>query len=319
MYFRRMPALPEVGFQMGEYRVDSSAEPRHTVLIEAEFLMGTFPVTQQQYRAVAVHWADRRLDPDPSHFKGDLRPVERVRWHDAVAWCACVQERWRELRCVDRAGSTVPIKEFGLPTEAHWEYACRAGTTTEYHAGNGAARLARAGWFNRNADGKTHPVGERDPNAWGLHDMHGNVWEWCRDVWDGHAYRKREDGWVARAWERADAGDDAEFWKEASRNKQDPIRVIRGGSWFNTAGLCRSAIRDWWRPVNRYWTLGFRCCLFPGPVAQANKFGHAQAEPTAGAERRGTRSEADAGGGAGANVRARGAPARSGREARRAP
>jgi formylglycine-generating enzyme required for sulfatase activity len=168
-----------------------------------QYLLGKYPVTQEQYLAIA--------GVNPSYFKGDKLPVEKVSWDEATQWCQKLSEQ---------SGQSVR-----LPTESEWEYACRAGTTTEYNTGDGEKALAKAGWYFGNSDGKTHPVGLKEPNAWGLHDMHGNVWEWCQD----------EVG--------------------------DRLRVLRGGSWDFSARWCRSAYRSRWRPDVRGWDAGFRVCL----------------------------------------------------------
>lgn len=125
------------------------------------YYVGVYPVTQAQWRAV--------MGTDPSDFKGDDRPVEKVSWHDAQEFC--------------KKARTLIGKPVSLLTEAEWEYACRAGTTTEYHSGDTEADLKRAGWYYNNSGNQTHPVGKLEPNVLGLHDMHGNVWEWCQDVY----------------------------------------------------------------------------------------------------------------------------------------
>jgi formylglycine-generating enzyme required for sulfatase activity len=167
------------------------------------YLLGRYPVTQEQYHAIT--------GVNPSYLKGDKLPVEKVSWDDATRYCQMLSEH---------SGQTVR-----LPTEAEWEHACRAGSTTEYYTGDGEEALARAGWYWGNSKRKTHPVGKKEPNAWGLHDMHGNVWEWCRDV------------------------------------VGDRHRVLRGGSWCVTAWRCRSAFRYRWWPDDRDWNCGFRVCL----------------------------------------------------------
>lgn len=126
---------------------------------------------------------------------------------------------------------------YRLPTEAEWEYACRAGATTDYSFGNSDAELGDYGWYDENSGGKTHPVGKKKPNAWGLYDMHGNVWEWCQD-WHG------------------------DYPSGSVTDPTGPVsgsrRVYRGGSWLNVAWFCRSADRDGDAPANRSHYLGFR-------------------------------------------------------------
>jgi formylglycine-generating enzyme required for sulfatase activity len=229
------------------------------VRIKQPFFLGTFPVTQAQWRSVVEQFSGSGMQSDPSDFKGDSRPVEHVSWDDCAAWCELIanSQLLRELQAAD--GKQIAVGRFGLPTEVQWEYACRAGSETEYYTGDGEAALAEAGWFERNSGGKTHPVGELAANEFGLYDMHGNVWEWCQDAWDADAYKKRVDG-------KADPEVSAEDVGE-----RNPVRVIRGGSWINSAGYCRSAIRDRDRPDNRYRNLGFRVCLVPGPVPQPER------------------------------------------------
>jgi formylglycine-generating enzyme required for sulfatase activity len=175
-----------------------------------------------------------------------------VSWDDAQEFVA-----WLNARGILTDGLVAR-----LPWEAEWEYACRAGTETQYGNGNGEGALQEVGWYGENSKGTTQPVGLKRHKPWGLHDMHGNVWEWCEDVYDAKAYAKRSDGWTARAWEETDAGKDAELF-----GGDRPSRVVRGGSWDNTAGRCRAAIRNWGHPLGRYWIQGFRVLLWlPGPV-----------------------------------------------------
>jgi formylglycine-generating enzyme required for sulfatase activity len=243
-------------FRMGSRGRYPEEEPVHRVRITEPYYLGTFPVTQAQYRAVAACAPELRLDPDPSEFKGDARPVEKVSWEDAVAWCGWVERHWRDLRGTTSEGTELMIRRFGLPTEAQWEYACRAGTETEYHTGDGEAALAEAGWYVGNSGGETHPVGEKEANRWGLYDLHGNVFEWCRDAWDADAYKKRPDGVVDPEVSAEDVG------------QQYPVRVLRGGSWINGADVCRSSDRDWRGAGDRSRRHGFRVCLVRSPAAE---------------------------------------------------
>jgi len=170
------------------------------------------------------------MGKNPSNFNGnDNCPVESVSWHDT-------QEFITKLNQKDD-------KIYRLPTEAEWEYACRAGTSTIYYTGNSVDDLDRAGWYSGNSGNKTHPVGEKETNAWGLYDMHGNVWEWCQDWYGDYP----------------------------SGSVTDPIglpkgsfRVIRGGSWYSAAQSCRSASRPDFEPGIRLLILGFRLVLLPG-------------------------------------------------------
>ena len=181
-------------------------EWQHQVTLTKGFWMAKYPVTQAQWKSV--------MGDNPSEFLGDNRPVEQVSWDDCQAFCK-------------KAG-------LWLPTEAEWEYACRAGSTGAY-AGTG--RLEDMGWFRENSGGQTHPVGEKRPNAWGLYDMHGNVVEWCEDC-----YGEYPNG----------------AFTDPKGASSGAYRVCRGGSWYNAAQHCRSAYRDSDRPSGAYNVLGFR-------------------------------------------------------------
>lgn len=139
----------------------SEGEATHVVQIQREFYLGATEVTQKQWKAV--------MRANPSRFKGDDLPVENVSWDDVIEFCKKLSQK--------------EAKKYRLPTEAEWEYACRAGTEMRFSTGDDEEELKKAGWFNGNSDKKTHPVGQKAPNAWGLYDMHGNVMEWCRDVY----------------------------------------------------------------------------------------------------------------------------------------
>jgi formylglycine-generating enzyme required for sulfatase activity len=240
----RLIQIPAGRFRMGsppeEEGRDADEGPQHEVTLQ-DFWLGQTPITQAQWRLVAG-WpkVERELARDPSDFKGDDRPVERVNWHDAMEFC-------RRLR--QRLGST-----FTLPSEAQWEYACRAGTTTPFAFGgtispelanyNGTIAFANGPTgLNRR---ETTPVGSFPANAWGLHDMHGNVWEWCLDHWHDTYNGAPADGsaWLSNAGE-------------------DSLRLLRGGSWYLDPGFCRSAIRGRSLPVNRGDACGFRVCCLP--------------------------------------------------------
>jgi formylglycine-generating enzyme required for sulfatase activity len=146
--------------------------PQTKVTISRGFLMSKYEVTQAQYKAV--------VGGNPSHFKGDNKPVEQVSWNDAVSYCA-------KLTGKEKAAGVLPAGyEYRLPTEAEWEYACRARTTTRFSFGNDESQLGQYDWYGSNSSGTTHPVGQKKPNRWGLYDMHGNVREWCQDWWDNY-------------------------------------------------------------------------------------------------------------------------------------
>jgi formylglycine-generating enzyme required for sulfatase activity len=238
MFFRRIPAG---SFRMGSRGYFAREEPVHHVQITQDFYLGTFPVTQEQYQAVA-ELCSKIKGSDPSGFKGPRRPVENVNWHEASGFCHWLTEQ-----------NDLPTGfEVLLPTEAQWEYACRAGSETEYYRGDGEEALAEIGWFDENSDNETHDVDERsESHPFGLFGMHGNVWEWCRDAWDEQAYRQRPDG----VCNPECAGEGA--------NRQ---RVLRGGSWILTADWCRSAYRVRREAVGRFGYGGFRVCLVRSPA-----------------------------------------------------
>ncbi len=251
--------IPPGRFWMGSPPEESEREesegPQHLVQLQG-FFLGRTPITQAQWRMVAG-WPpeegerpwERELKPDPSRFKGDQRPVEQVSWHDAMEFCR---------RLAQRTG-----RNYTLPSEAQWEYACRAGTTTPFHCGatispqlaNYNATSSYAGGPEGEYRGQTTVVATFPANAWGLCDMHGNVWEWCLDHW--HSSYAEGDG---------EAPTDGSAWikKNAEENQG---RLLRGGSWGSGPGDCRSAYRFNYLPWLAFDDLGFRvCCLPQGPV-----------------------------------------------------
>jgi formylglycine-generating enzyme required for sulfatase activity len=169
-----------------------------------------------------------------------------VSWHDAVAYCGWLAERTG--------------KGYRLPTEAEWEYACRAGTQTRWSFGDDEAALATHAWYNRNADRRLHPVGTKEPNPWGLRDMHGNVWEWCADWYADATYAKRTAATGTNA--SGTGSESSNAAASASENPSGPnsgsSRVIRGGAWGSAAGHCCSAYRSHRRPSGRRDYLAFR-------------------------------------------------------------
>ncbi|MEO0759716.1 MAG: formylglycine-generating enzyme family protein [Cyanobacteria bacterium J06648_16] len=219
--------VPSGTFMMGappeEEDSQDAERPQHRVQL-SQFLMGRYPVTQAQWRVVAGYDREQMaLDPEPSGFKGDDLPVEQVSWREATEFCQ---------RLSRRTG-----KHYHLPSEAQWEYACRAETMTTYHFGPQlTSDLANYG----RQENKTTAVGQYPPNRWGLHDMHGNVWEWCQDHWHNNYDGAPTDG---RAWI---GGSDSS------------IRVRRGGSWYDIPWYCRSASRYNYFPDIRDYDIGFR-------------------------------------------------------------
>ncbi|MFE4108389.1 formylglycine-generating enzyme family protein [Almyronema epifaneia] len=232
-----MVYIPPGSFLMGSPEHEqgryANETPQHLVTIAQPFFMGKHPITQAQWRVVAKQpQIEHQLDPDPSNFKGENRPVEKVSWLEAVEFC----------RRLEKATG----RPYRLPSEAEWEYACRAGTTTPFHFGESiTTNLANYRGTDWEYEGKTYSgaygdgphgefreettdVGSFDvANAFGLYDMHGNVWEWCQDWWHDSYEGSPEDG---SAWLAHD--DDAE-----------EKRVLRGGSWGGNPVNCRSAVR----------------------------------------------------------------------------
>jgi formylglycine-generating enzyme required for sulfatase activity len=235
-----------------------SDETQHSVTLTRSFYMGKYQVTQEQYNAV--------MGSNPSSFTSAVSgesgtpgklPVERVSWYDAIVFCnkLSVMEGLSPVYSISgstdtTAWGTVPTSSnatwnavtmdksksgYRLPTEAEWEYACRAGTTTAYNTGD--TITANTGWYSANSDSKTHEVGKKLANAWGLYDMHGNVWEWCWDRYGDYASGAQTDpgGAVTGSY-----------------------RVLRGGSWDFDGQHLRSGFRNFDNPSSRFDSLGFR-------------------------------------------------------------
>ena len=238
-----MVLIPGETFMMGSPNCETERSddegPQHQVTL-AKFWMGKYPITQAQWRAVAaMPQVKIDLDPNPSYFKGDNRPVERVSWNDAVEFCDRLSQKLGQ--------------PYTLPSEAQWEYACRAGTTTPFHFsdtispdlanydGNYTYGSGPKGTYRK----KTTEVNSFPPNGFGLYGMHGNVWEWCLDHFHDSCNGAPADG---SAW--VTGGD--------SR-----LRMLRGGSWNSDPRRCRCAYRDYYNPVNRYNISGFRVMNVP--------------------------------------------------------
>ncbi len=256
MVFCRIPAG---SFRMGSRGTYHDQEPMLEVCIPYHFWIGQTPVTQKQFAV----WT-RACGIEHANVFGCLRersrrPAENLDWPQANRFC-----HWLGTQVsLPKAMAEDGVSRFCLPTEAEWEYACRAGTTTEYHTGDGEEALAEAGWYKRNAESLTRPVGLKRPNAWGLHDTHGNVWEWCHDIWDPSSYRSRaygdeDPGWDLRGRNWA-AGPGP--WIDA-----DCDRVIRGCSCDVSAEWCRSADRCGRRLDDQVEDQGFRVCLVRVPA-----------------------------------------------------
>ncbi|MEP7342803.1 MAG: SUMF1/EgtB/PvdO family nonheme iron enzyme [Acidobacteriota bacterium] len=209
-------------FQMGSNERDNE-KPIHRVTL-SPFHIGKYQVTQAQWQTV--------MDENPSRFKGDKLPVENVPWDDAVKFCEKLSKQTG--------------RNYRLPTEAEWEYACRAGSTTKYCFGDDDALLKDYAWYKVNSGNKTHPVGEKKPNDWGLHDMHGNVWEWCQDWYDKNYYKQSPE-------------------KDPQGPASGDYRVLRGGSWYGNLDNARAVVRDFNLPAFRYYITGFRVVLCRPP------------------------------------------------------
>ncbi|MBD2429863.1 SUMF1/EgtB/PvdO family nonheme iron enzyme [Fischerella sp. FACHB-380] len=252
-----MVAIPGGSFTMGALENEEGStddeRPQHQVTVQP-FFIGKYPITQAQWRVVAaLPKVERDLKSDPSFFKGDRLPVECVTWYDAVEFCA---------RLARKTG-----RDYRLPSEAEWEYACRAGTTTPFHFGETITTdLANyrgtdireykwSGSYGNAPKGEyreqTTPVDSFPPNAFGLYDMHGNVWEWCQDTWHENYQGAPTDG---RAWLSENENDNDNYY-----------RLLRGGSWYVNPGNCRSASRYRTYPDYDDNLIGFRVVCFVAP------------------------------------------------------
>jgi formylglycine-generating enzyme required for sulfatase activity len=213
--------IPAGKFLMGSPPTEAKRdndETRHEVTISRPFYMGKYLVTQEQYEKVTGR--------NPSKFKDAKNPVDRVNWDDAQNFCKTL------------SASTGKIVR--LPSEAQWEYACRAGSTTAYGFGDDAETLGDYAWCHVNSKDTTHPVGQKKPNAWKLYDMHGSLWEWCNDLYDQTYYSESP---------KVDP---------PGPEKGNGSHVLRGGSWYVSAWDCRSAYRYWGWPGWRECYNGFR-------------------------------------------------------------
>jgi formylglycine-generating enzyme required for sulfatase activity len=212
--------VPAGEFRMGSTDGNDDERPVHTVRISQPFYLGIHAVTQGQWETV--------MGDNPSRFKGDVnRPVETVSWEDVHTFIDKLNAR--------EGGTQYRLHR--VPTEAEWEYAVRAGSTTAYCFGDDHRQLGEYAWYSENAGGETHPVGRLQPNAWGLYDMYGNVWEWVQDWYGKYT---------------------AEPVTDPPGPASGSSRVYRGGSWSSYAGRCRSAYRSGGAPVARHDDRGFR-------------------------------------------------------------
>ena len=204
---------------------------KYPVTISRDFWIGKYEVTQGEFQAL--------LGRNPSHFTGDPnRPVEKVTFLDALNYCSALTKRERE------SGRLPTGYEYRLPSEAEWEYACRAGSTNLFSFGDDAGAAGEFAWTAENSDATTHPVGLKRPNSWGLYDMHGNVWEWCSDWFEPFPAAPLTDP-VGPA---------------ASK-----FKVFKGGGWNQDAQFARSSSRFMMSPSNGIHFVGFRVVL--GPIS----------------------------------------------------
>jgi formylglycine-generating enzyme required for sulfatase activity len=249
---RELVTIPAGFFEMGSRHGRDEEKPVHKVWVDA-FLMDRHEVTQAEYETLG------RIEafPNPSHFQAPDLPVEQVTWPQAARFCNA-RSRLEGLQpCYDEDTGACDFQANGyrLPTEAEWEYACRAGTSSDYSFGDGARRLADFAWFVDNSGQKTHPIGQKKANSWGLCDMHGNVAEWCQDFYAANYYRSSP--------QQTPRGPD-----------QGNEYVLRGGSWKSPADTLRSAYRIGESPgfsdacLARD-AIGFRCVRRPLPSKDA--------------------------------------------------
>ena len=230
----KLVLIPKGTFQMGSPIEEDGAgddKAQHQVTISKDYYLGVYEVTQALYEKV--------MGSNPSYFQkrvirksdSSMYPVEYVSWEHAVEFC----KKLSDLPEEKKAG-----RVYRLPTDAEWEYACRAGSKSAYSFGESSKSLGDYAWFDGNSNNQTHPVGEKKANAWGLYDMHGNVWEWCSD-W----YADYPKGAVS----------------DPVGPREGSFRVIRGGCWGIGAASCRSAFRRRGNPSDRDYYFGFRVAL----------------------------------------------------------
>ena len=240
-----MVELPGGTFFMGspdsDDMADDSEKPQHEVFID-DFAICRFPVTRKLYREVMEktpeQWRKEQND--------DQLPANYINWFEAVEFCNALSQRQGLPACYRIAGEQVEwdleASGYRLPTEAEWEYAVRAGTTTRWFFGDDEKALGRYAWYAENAENRVHPVGEKEPNPWKLYDMLGNVWEWC---WDWYS-----------SYSSASANN-------PSGPDKGSLRVLRGGAFWDFPGVLRSAYRFSYVPENRNVRYGFRVVRGP--------------------------------------------------------
>jgi VWFA-related protein len=230
-YEDNMVLIPSGTFRMGNtgaYSSDADEKPVHQVTISKNYLMSKYEITQSQYEAI--------MEKNPSFWKGDSLPVETVSWYDAVEFCNKLSDKDGFSRCYSGSGTSIVCEwnanGYRLPTEAEWEYACKAGTETDFHSGDLNnphckpidANLDKIDWYCGNSGNKTHPVGNKEPNSFDLYDMSGNVYEWCWDWYDSNYYAISSS-------------------TDPKGESSGPYRVLRSGCWNSSAYICISSNR----------------------------------------------------------------------------
>ncbi len=254
--------LNEVGDSTQWQERIQSETPQHKVVLTQPIYLGVHEVTQKQYEAV--------MGTNPAYYsrtgtgkrvvdKLDTQdhPVEQVSWNQAAEFCAKLNETEKVKPFSFRIGEVViPVTEAGyrLPTEAQWEFACRAGSTTRFSLGDADSDLLRIGWFRGNSSGRTHAIGKLLANAFGLHDLHGNVWEWVEDVWDPNYYERYSETPAVNP---------------INSTSSLPHRVIRGGGFGDASPFCRSSCRHAYDPSHSSFAIGFRVSLTVNAVKAA--------------------------------------------------
>jgi formylglycine-generating enzyme required for sulfatase activity len=231
-----MVLIPKGGYTMGD-KDEDDAKPHHVVI--SSFYLDKYLVTQEHYQKV--------MGANPSRWKGDKNPVEQVRWSDAVKYCNTRSKLEGFQPCYDLTNWQCNFEADGyrLPTEAEWEYACRAGTTTPYFFPIRSSKLADYAWYEKNSGGHPHPVGLKEPNPWGLFDMTGNVWQWCNDFYKVDYYQESLEA-------------------DPKGPSKGEAKVVRGGAWRFSDETCRSGYRYNENPGYAdvcfgYDIYGFRC------------------------------------------------------------
>jgi len=235
MEFAKIPAGTFIMGWLDDGILRAPAEqPLTEVTISHDFHLGKFEVTQAQWQAV--------MGSNPSKFQGDDLPVDRITWGDAHAFCLKLTEQEQN------AGRLPEGYAYTLPTEAQWEYACRAGTTTRFYYGDDPdfEQLEQYAWYAGNSDSKTHAVGEKLPNQWGLYDMHGNVWEWCSDYFVDYPGGSLTD--------------------PEGEDEIGVFRSLRGCSWGEPGTHIRSSTRIGWFTNRPSANFGFRVAISSVPV-----------------------------------------------------